>query len=121
MVKKEEDDEIFIDNKVKIVKPYYERNVEILAKELSEKKLKKYDILISLINVNIIDEPKYIKRLLKEFKLITYFGFEEVFYQVSEILELTKEYPHIIRGSAGACLLCYYMKITNNQNIYQIK
>ena len=50
---------------------------------------------------------------IKEFKLITYFGFEEVFCQVSQILQITKNFPHIIRGSAGACLLCYYMGITN--------
>ena len=41
------------------------------------------------------------------------FGFEEVFHQVKQILDLTKNYPHIIRGSAGSCLFCFYMGITN--------
>lgn len=113
MVKKETDYEYDNIEEVKTIKPYYEYNINILSKELSDNKLEEYDLLISLINMKIVEEPKYIKRLLKEFKLITYFGFQEVFFQVSQILELTKEYPHIIRGSAGSCLLCYYMKITN--------
>lgn len=53
------------------------------------------------------------KILLKEFSLILDFRFEEVFYQVFQILQLTKEYSHIIRGSSGSCLLCFLMGITN--------
>ena len=52
-------------------------------------------------------------RLVKEFELIINFNFEEVFYQVYEILQLSKGVQHIIRGSAGSCLLCYLMGITN--------
>ncbi len=94
-----------------LIKPFYETNINIL--KTYNEDIEEYKCLINLINMVIINKKKYITRLLKEFKLIIYFGFQEVFKQVSEILELTKDYPHIIRGSAGACLLCYYMGITN--------
>jgi DNA polymerase-3 subunit alpha len=70
-------------------------------------------LLLSLIKKEIPNDPKYIKRLFREIKLIIKFNFTEVFLQVSMILELTKGIPHIIRGSAGSCLLCYLMDITN--------
>jgi DNA polymerase III alpha subunit len=70
-------------------------------------------LLLSLIKKEIPNDPIYIKRLFREIKLIIKFNFTEVFIQVSMILELTKGIPHIIRGSAGSCLLCYLMDITN--------
>jgi DNA polymerase III alpha subunit len=70
-------------------------------------------ILLSLIKKEIPQNDIYINRLFKEIKLIIQFNFTEVFLQVSMILELTKGIPHIIRGSAGSCLLCYLMDITN--------
>ncbi len=70
-------------------------------------------LLLSLIKKEIPNDPIYIKRLFREIKLIIKFNFTEVFLQVSMILELTKGIPHIIRGSAGSCLLCYLMDITN--------
>ena len=70
-------------------------------------------ILLSLIKKDLPNDKIYINRLFKEIKLIIQFNFTEVFLQVSMILELTKDIPHIIRGSAGSCLLCYLMGITN--------
>ncbi len=67
----------------------------------------KCKLLLSLIKKEIPENEIYIKRLFKEIKLIIQFNFTEVFLQVSMILELTKGIPHIIRGSAGSCLLCY--------------
>ena len=55
---------------------------------------------------------KYYKRLANEFHLIIEKGFSEVFIQVKEILSMTTEFPHIIRGSAGCSLVCYLMEIT---------
>ena len=69
-------------------------------------------MLIKTLSREIYNDKKYIDRLVKEFELIINFNFEEVFYQVYEILQLSKGIPHIIRGSAGSCLLCYYMGIT---------
>jgi len=45
-------------------------------------------------------------------------NFFEVFKQVKEILTMTKEYPHVIRGSAGCSVICYLMKITDLDPIY---
>ena len=56
---------------------------------------------------------KYYKRLANEFHLIIEKGFSEVFIQVKEILSMTLEFPHIIRGSAGCSLVCYLMEITH--------
>ena len=61
----------------------------------------------------IINKDKYLKRICKELSLISYFGFEKVFYQVYQILKIADDIPHIIRGSAGSCLLCYLMGITD--------
>lgn len=74
---------------------------------------KKIKMLLGIIKRRIPDEKKYFKRLMKEFKLILLFDFENVFYQVNEILELVGDVPHIIRGSAGSCLYCYLLAITD--------
>lgn len=55
----------------------------------------------------------YLRRLEEEFDLIHYFGFEQVFLQVKEILQLAGDIPHIIRGSAGSSLVCYLLGITD--------
>lgn len=66
---------------------------------------------------NIIREipkkKKYKKRLLKELKLIEKNKFEKCFLHVIDILKFSKNYPHVIRGSAGSSLLCYLIGITN--------
>ena len=71
------------------------------------------NILLKILKRKILDKKKYFKRLYKEFDLILKFSFEEVFYQVYQILKLSENIPHIIRGSAGSCLLCFLMAITN--------
>lgn len=55
----------------------------------------------------------YNLRLEEEFKLIDRNNFTKVFLQVRTILELSKDIPHIIRGSAGSSLICYLMGITH--------
>ena len=74
--------------------------------------------LISLFERPIPYQRKYYRRLAKEFYLIKDKNFFEVFKQVKEILNMTKQYPHIIRGSAGCSLVCYLMKITDLDPIY---
>ena len=73
----------------------------------------KIKILLKILVRKIFDDYVYVKRLYKEFKLILQFRFEEVFFQVHQILKLSNGIPHIIRGSAGSCLLCFLMGITN--------
>lgn len=55
----------------------------------------------------------YTARLEEEFQLIDRNNFTKVFLQVHTILELSKDVPHIIRGSAGSSLICYLMGITH--------
>jgi len=70
-------------------------------------------LLLSLVKRKIPNSKTYLSRLAKEIQLISYFDFVLVFLQVSKILELAADIPHIIRGSAGSCLLCFLMKITD--------
>ena len=46
-------------------------------------------------------------------KLIVKNNFVDCFLQVMEILNITKNIPHIIRGSSGSSLTCYLLGITN--------
>lgn len=55
----------------------------------------------------------YRERLREELKLIQSRDFAKVFLQVKEILELTEDIPHVIRGSAGCSLVCYLLGITD--------
>ena len=76
-------------------------------------KVKDIKLLLKLCVRKLENKKKYVKRLYDEFTLIDYFGFTKVFLQVYEILELAGDIPHIIRGSSGACLLCYLLAITD--------
>ena len=58
-------------------------------------------------------DRRYMRRLGKEFHLIDGKGFYKVFYQVAEILELTTDMIHVIRGSSGSSVVCYLMGITH--------
>ncbi|MDB4489940.1 hypothetical protein N9045_00340 [bacterium] len=58
-------------------------------------------------------DPQYKIRLKRELKLIKQRNFIETFIQVKTILELTKDIPHVIRGSAGSSLVCYMLGITD--------
>lgn len=59
------------------------------------------------------DEPRYIDRLMQELKIIHEQQFAPHFLRVREILNLASDIPHITRGSAGSCLVCYLMGITD--------
>ena len=69
--------------------------------------------LMSLFERRVPFSRKYYKRLANEMHLIIEKNFVEVFIQVKEILSMTTDFPHIIRGSAGCSLVCYLMKITH--------
>lgn len=98
------------------------KNWVIINQFLSQQKFQRYEQLYNDVKIKKLVEimrrklpskEKYFKRLTKELLLIQDFGFEEVFYQVNEILEITGDMLHIIRGSAGSCLLCFLMGITS--------
>ena len=63
----------------------------------------------------------YYYRLATELWLIKKKTFTKVFLQVLEILSLLdpKQTPHVIRGSAGSCLVCYLLGITDSDPIHE--
>lgn len=73
--------------------------------------------IISFFRKRVKNELEYFVRLTEEFHLILKNKFTKVFIQVYNILKLIKKYDeniqHVIRGSAGSSLICYYMNITN--------
>ena len=91
------------------------RKIDKHFEVLSDTKVKE---IISLFERPVPFVRKYWKRIAVEFSLIRSKNFFEVFKQVKEILLMTKQYPHVIRGSAGCSLVCYLMKITDLDPIY---
>lgn len=55
----------------------------------------------------------YKERLHEELELIIRKKFVDYLINVCDILDLVKDIPHIIRGSAGSSLVCYCLGITN--------
>lgn len=56
---------------------------------------------------------QYALRLAQELELITAQKFAPHFLRVMEVLELTRDIPHITRGSAGSSLMCYLLGISD--------
>lgn len=69
-------------------------------------------LIIDAFTARVPKQHVYYHRLAKEFWLITFKKFTKVFLQVRDILKLTQGIPHIIRGSAGCSLICFFMGIT---------
>lgn len=67
--------------------------------------------LIKKFTRQLPNDQRYHKRLEEELELIAKLGFAKHFLRVREILDLTKDIPHITRGSAGSSLLCYLLGI----------
>lgn len=58
-------------------------------------------------------KKEYKNRLHQELDLIIRKKFVNYLLNVCDILDLVKDIPHIIRGSAGSSLICYCLGITN--------
>jgi len=71
------------------------------------------EILIKKFTRTIPDTEEYNNRLQEELEIIAKLGFAKHFLRVREILDLTKDIPHITRGSAGSSLICYLMGISD--------
>lgn len=80
---------------------------------LLNKKEPKIKILIDKFTRKLPKKMEYYNRIFKEMKLIVKNNFVDCFLQVMEILNITKNIPHIIRGSSGSSLTCYLLGITN--------
>ena len=59
------------------------------------------------------NNPKYKKRLDHELQLVIDKNLFENILRAIEILDLTKNIPHITRGSCGSSLLCYLIGISH--------
>ena len=59
------------------------------------------------------DNNEYNTRLAEEVELIFKLRFAEYFHQICDILELSRDIPHMTRGSAGSSLVCYLLGITD--------
>jgi DNA polymerase III alpha subunit len=78
--------------------------------------MNKYDeleLLIKKFTRALPDTEQYQLRLEQELELIAKLGFAKHFLRVREILDLTKDIPHITRGSAGSSLICWLMGISD--------
>jgi DNA polymerase III alpha subunit len=71
------------------------------------------EILISKFTRQLPNDPQYAKRLEEELEIIANLNFAKHFLRVREILDLTRDIPHITRGSAGSSLLCWLMGISD--------
>lgn len=71
------------------------------------------NVLLAKIKRSIPDDSKYLDRLEQELKIIDEQNFSPHFLKVLEVLDLTKDLPHITRGSAGSSLVCYLLGITD--------
>lgn len=71
------------------------------------------EILISKFTRTLPNDSRYADRLEEELELIAQLNFARHFLRVREILDLTRDIPHITRGSAGSSLICWLMGISD--------
>ncbi|NBR23754.1 MAG: hypothetical protein EBU08_08290, partial [Micrococcales bacterium] len=76
-----------------------------------EDRFQELEKLISLFTRQLPESEAYAKRLEEELEIIAKLGFAKHFLRVREILDLTRDIPHITRGSAGSSLLCWLLGI----------
>ena len=69
--------------------------------------------LVAAFIKDIPEGEEYARRLEEELELIAKLGFSKHFLRVVEILELTRDIPHITRGSAGSSLICWLLGISD--------
>ena len=78
-----------------------------------ETRYKELEILIGKFVRDLPEGQDYADRLAEELELIAKLGFAKHFLRVVEILDLTRDIPHITRGSAGSSLLCWLLGISD--------
>jgi error-prone DNA polymerase len=78
-----------------------------------DEQIDNYRILSEKFQRTLPNTSEYTDRLAEEIELITEQKFVPHFLRVLEVLELTKDIPHITRGSAGSSLVCWLLGITD--------
>jgi len=105
------DTNVYFINYLKMIK------VNVMDSKLLEKQLLKTDYskdeIISYFKREIPQYPNYLKRLDKEIKLIIKKKLFGNIIRAIEILEMTKDIPHVTRGSCGSSLICYLLGISH--------
>lgn len=71
------------------------------------------ETLVSKFTRQLPPGDNYAQRLEQELELIVQLNFAKHFLRVREILDLTRDIPHITRGSAGSSLVCWMMGISD--------
>ena len=84
----------------------------------TDEQIENYKILSEKFIRQLPTEPQYLDRLTEELELITEQKFTPHFLRVLEVLELTRDIPHITRGSAGSSLVCWLLGITDVDPIF---
>ena len=56
---------------------------------------------------------EYTQRLAEETRIILQLRFVDYFIQICDIIAMTRDIPHMTRGSAGSSLVCYLLGITD--------
>jgi len=90
--------------------------ISIGVRQPSKATMNRYDeleILISKFTRPLPNDTRYTERLEEELELIAQLNFARHFLRVREILDLTRDIPHITRGSAGSSLICWLMGISD--------
>ena len=82
------------------------------SEQLMERLYTKRDI-VEYFKRDIPDEDEYKERLEKEIELILEKNLFGNIVRALEILEMTKNIPHVTRGSCGSSLVCYLLGISH--------
>lgn len=72
-----------------------------------------YERLLARFKRQLPDDPDYLNRIAEELELIVKQRFTDYFLQITDILDMTQDIPHMTRGSAGSSLVCWAMGITD--------
>uniref|UniRef100_A0A6C0AXQ4 Helicase ATP-binding domain-containing protein n=1 Tax=viral metagenome TaxID=1070528 RepID=A0A6C0AXQ4_9ZZZZ len=109
-------------NKIKINNLLVEETIDNSIKEIINENDVSRNAIKSKFKKNVIDNDIYKKRLEMELDIFEEKNLLKYLYFAIEILELTKDIPHVTRGSCGSSLLCYYLGISHVDPVkYNIK
>ena len=77
-----------------------------------DSKITQLEKLVAAFRKPLPPGTDYAQRLEEELTIIADLGFAKHFLRVVEILDLTRDIPHITRGSAGSSLICWLLDIS---------
>ena len=90
-----------------------------MANELPKNALQQLERLLAAFKRTVPDRPEYQDRLTEELDIILRLRFTDYFLQICQVLDLTKDIPHMTRGSAGSSIVCWALGITDVDPVLQ--